>query len=130
LHKTKAFGAVANWTDILKCIYAFGAVSIGVQLPRSAVDQFNQMRPWTYVSGSPNVGGHCITGCGLNSQNNLVVITWGRLQALNREFFDYFVDEAICSFNTEYLNVSGLSPENFNGTQLTADLAGLTTQSA
>jgi hypothetical protein len=130
LHKSEAFGVVNAWDDILKCIYAFGAVSLGVQLPQSAVTQFNNRMPWTYKKGSQPLGGHCITGCGYNSRQNLVAITWGRLQAITREFFDQYIEEAICSFNDEYLGASGVSPEHFNATQLVADLAELTIQSA
>ena len=82
------------------------------------------------MKGSPSLGGHCITACGFNSRQNLVAITWGRLQAITREFFDRYVEEAICSFNDEYLSTSGVSPENFNGAELVADLAELTIQSA
>ena len=47
-----------------RAIWMTGTAYIGVQLPQSAMEQFQAGRPWTVVPGSPILGGHCILPVG------------------------------------------------------------------
>jgi hypothetical protein len=127
LHKTTAYAELRarDWDELLKAIYLFGTVSLGVMLPKSADDQFDRMVPWTVSGDGTIVGGHAITACGKNSAGYLVALTWGRTTAISRQFIERYLDQAIVSFSPEYLRDTGQSPELFDEAQLQADLAAL-----
>jgi hypothetical protein len=129
IHKAKAYGEiqVGNWDQLLKATYLYGGASLGVQLPQSAMDQFDQQVPWTILTGSPDiVGGHAITSCGLNTEGHLVIITWGRTQAVTRPWLERFMDEGVCTFSREYLLSTNRTPELFDEVSLDAALVALT----
>lgn len=129
LHHSKAFGeiAVGDWDQLLKSIYLFGGASIGVQLPSTAASQFDAGQVWTVPSGRvDSLGGHMITGVGLNSKGNLVAITWGKTTAITRDWLERFMDEGVVSMSLEYITATGKSPELFDVIQLTTDLDTLT----
>jgi hypothetical protein len=128
LHKIKAYGEIAfrDWDELIKAIYLFGTVSLGIMLPQSASDQFDRMVPWTITGDGSIIGGHAITACGKNSAGFLVALTWGRTTAISRQFIERYLDQGIVSLSPEYLKDTGHSPELFDEAQLTTDLASLT----
>jgi hypothetical protein len=99
-------------TDIALAAYLFGAVGVGVQLPMSANDQFDQAVPWDVVPGSRNDGGHYFPIMGRNSAGNFLCVTWGRLQAVTPAFIAQYCDEAVCYLSADYLN-AGQSPRGY-----------------
>jgi hypothetical protein len=103
---------------------AFGAVGVGIQFPRSAMQQFNAGQPWDVVPGSPSDGGHYVPCVGRNSHGNLLVVTWGRLHAMTPEFFQRYNDENCAYLSFEMLK-DGKSPEGFDQAALESDLRTL-----
>ena len=106
--------------EIALAAYLFGSVSLGIRLPSSAEDQFDRAEPWGVVAGSTNEGGHDITVVGRNSRDNLLVVTWGRLQAVEPDFVLAFIDEAIVHLSVEQLRVNDKSRRGYDETALMA----------
>lgn len=100
-HKIAAYGQV-GYTDRAKvqtCLYEFGYASLGVNLPQSAMDQFNQAEQagkvpqWTVTrAGSNVIGGHCIIACGYTPAGP-VIWTWGAHVQLTWAWVDTYVAE-------------------------------------
>lgn len=111
--------------ELMNATYLFSAVGIGIQFPASAMDQFNQGKPWTVVKGSKIEGGHYVCVIGFDGTYFLVV-TWGKLQLVSIEFMLKYCDEAWALLSSEFINNSGVSPEGFNYTTLQTDLANIT----
>ena len=126
-HKTNIYTAlnVSNLDELARAVYLFGAVDIGVQLPETAQDQYNEAVPWDVTSSSTE-GGHCIPIVGRNSAGNWLCVTWGRLQAITPAFITAYMDEGIVSLSLERLNAKGLSPESYNQAQLLDDFKQVT----
>jgi hypothetical protein len=123
-HKIDAYVALqpSDLDQLALATYLFGAVSIGIQLPSSAFDQFDQAVPWTVVDGSPVEGGHCITVVGRNSRRLFLGLSWGRLIGVAGDFLIRYMDEGIAAFSLERLRGS-ISPQGFDAATLQADLA-------
>ena len=123
-HKIGAFVKLDphDLTEILRALYLFQVVGIGIQFPKTAMDQFNAGQPWDVVPGAAIDGGHYVPLVG--KRDNLEVITWGALQQMTEAFFTTYCDEAWAYISTEHL-VAGKDPEGFDLTQLTADLAAI-----
>lgn len=108
-----------NVQHLLAAMYLFGVVDIGVRFPDSAMMQFNAGQPWTVVGGSTISGGHCISG--VASRQNIMVVTWGKLQPMTPFFYRNYCDEACAMISTEFLH-GNESPEGFAVGDLIADL--------
>lgn len=123
-HKVGAYLEInpGDLQELYTAMYLFGAVGIGIQFPSSAFDQFRNHQAWHVVSGSPVENGHYIPGVALRS--NIVVITWGRFQAMRPSFYRTYCDEAIAYVSPEAL-IDGKSPEGFDYATLLKDLAAL-----
>ena len=120
-HKIQSFASLkaGNLSQLAQAAYIFGAVSVGVQLPSSAEDQFDAQKPWSVVSGDTIEGGHCITIVGMNSVGNFLLLTWGRLHAATPAWLSTYMDEAIAPLSLEMLNAKGVSPEAYDLPTLT-----------
>lgn len=108
--KVSAFAelAVTNHLNIRQAIYEFGCLSIGINLPVSAMDQFNAGQPWTVVPGSPNDGGHCVIAVGYDT-SWVYVISWGAVTRMSWEFWMTYVEEAWVPISKAWVSKSGLS---------------------
>lgn len=53
----------------------FGVAYLGLQVPQSAMQQFDAGQPWTVVPRSPIEGGHCVPGVDYD-QGGLWIVTW------------------------------------------------------
>ena len=104
--------------------YLTGAVGVGLSLPRSADDQFDEAMPWSVIPGDTKGPGHYVPCIGRNGVGNFLVITWGRLHAMTPEFYHAYCDEALAYISLETLT-NNLSPEGFNAAQLGQNLAAL-----
>lgn len=74
----------------------FGGLSSGMECPKSALEQFQEGKPWTVVPGSEIAGGHAIwkvksilADTGLAS----VYVTWGGLAPAEEAFDKTYIDE-------------------------------------
>ena len=124
-HTIAAFLALepGNLTHLYQATYLFGAVGIGMQLPQSALDQFDHGQPWNVVQGSPNGGGHYVPLLGRTAAG-LAVVSWGDTQFMSEAFLMTYCDEAVAYVSQECL-VSQKSPEGFDYAALLADLKEL-----
>ena len=125
-HKVAAYVdvQVADLNEHLIAAYLFGAVGIGIQFPKSAMDQFNAGQPWDVVAGAEIEGGHYVPFVG-RDPDFLYVVTWGRIQPMTTAFFEKYNDESIAYLSHEMLS-GGKSLEGFNVSQLKTDLAQVT----
>ncbi|HTB90758.1 MAG TPA: hypothetical protein VK743_22510 [Steroidobacteraceae bacterium] len=123
-HKIGAYVSVelGNLDQLLEALYLFGVVGIGIQFPDSAMDQFNENKPWSVVSGPPPTEGHYIPL--VANRNNLLCVTWGRIQQMTVAFYKKYCDEAWAILSPEML-VKGKSLEGFNLAELQKDLANI-----
>lgn len=124
-HKVGAYVALdpGNVAQAAQAAYLFSAAGIGIEIPRSAMDQFNRGEPWDYIGRSRIEGGHYVPLVGAIS-GTFVVVTWGQVQLMTTSFYAHYCDEAYGYLSTEFLE-HGLSPEGFNLVSLQADLAAL-----
>lgn len=125
-HKIDSYVALrpGNIDDVVLATYLTGASGIGIQLPSSALDQFDAQKPWTVVRGSHNEGGHYVPCIGRNRHGNLLVVTWGRIQAVTPDFFFKYCDEAVAYLSFEILK-DKVSPEGFDAIALQEHLNAL-----
>jgi hypothetical protein len=108
--------------QIYQAMYLFQAVGIGIEFPESAMQQFNEGKPWAVVEGAPVEGGHYVP-C-VAKRSDIDVVTWGALQPMTVDFFETYCDEAWAYISEEDLQ-KGVDPNGFNLEQLKADLAAL-----
>jgi hypothetical protein len=84
---------IKNHNEVKYSIYLLRGAYTGFSVPQSAIDQFNAGQPWTVISGSPIVGGHCVYIKAYNATGP-VCVTWGAEQQMTWEFWDTYFDEA------------------------------------
>ncbi|HJZ73307.1 MAG TPA: hypothetical protein VKE51_16300 [Vicinamibacterales bacterium] len=123
-HRIGAYVAleVGNLNQLLEALYLFGIVGIGIEFPESAMDQFDQGKPWSVVAGAKIAGGHYIPLVAYRQM--LECVTWGRIQKVTSSFYSKYCDEAWAILSPEML-ASGKSPEGFDLAQLQSDLNAL-----
>jgi lysozyme len=84
------------------------AVIAGVQLQEAQQQQFPNT--WSYVLGSPIVGGHCITINGYDSVNSLYkVVSWGKEIDATAEFIEKQTDEIWFVITQDHLDNANFS---------------------
>lgn len=123
-HQANATGMIdpGNLDHLRWTIQLFGAVKFGVNLPQSAMDQFNAGQPWTVVKNDGgSIGGHDILGV-TYSANGFNVVTWGKLQPVDPAWILKYADEAHALLFTDWINAQGTAPNGFNLANLLADL--------
>ncbi len=109
-----------------KAIAIFGSVSVGMNFPSSAMDQFNREQVWDVVRGARNAGGHCVL-VGAYGSGRFGLVTWGSETEMTEAFWKKYVDEAWVVLDAEGLRKAG---EYFTGSAslyaLGEQFAGLT----
>ncbi|MDD3853649.1 MAG: hypothetical protein PHD40_08360 [Syntrophomonadaceae bacterium] len=125
-HQIGAFAKLdhKDINEIKEAMYLFSAIGVGIQLPQSAMLQFNTGKPWKVVQGSQIEGGHYVSCVGYDEEY-IYCVTWGQIQKMDYDFFQTYCDEAWVMLSKEFLNEQGNSPEGFNLAQLRADLLAL-----
>jgi hypothetical protein len=124
-HKIAAWVSIKpkNLQDVIDAIWIFDAVGIGINFPDSAMDQFNNGQPWSYVKGSQIDGGHYIPLVGVPATQTLALVTWGVRWTMTDQFFSEYCDEAYAYCTLESLNAKTQANwGGYNWTQLQADL--------
>lgn len=111
---------VGNIEQIEVSTSLFGACGLGVQLPSSAMDQFDSQEPWHRTSGRQhNEGGHYISHVGRNSLSDQLVVTWGRLHAATDDWLATYMDEGVAYLDFSVLDkVKRISPDGFDEEKL------------
>jgi len=125
-HKIDAYLALhpGNIDEIALATFMFGITGIGLQLPTSAMDEFDNAEPWSR-RGLTVEGGHYVPCVGRNSAGNFLVVTWGRLQAVTPAFLLRCMDEGIAYLSFEQMG-GIVNPRGFDEAQLRAALAKVT----
>lgn len=126
-HKIGAFLALepGNLDHILAATYLFGAVGIGFQFPSTAMQQFDQGKPWSVVAGASIEGGHYVPIVARRKSTAIQVLSWARNQTMTDGFFAKYCDEAWAIVPTEYIEPNAKTPEGFSQAQLNSLLAAL-----
>jgi hypothetical protein len=106
-------------------IARFGSVYAGMWISQSAMDQFNQGKPWTVAGRSANLGGHCVPVMGYDA-NSFSCITWTRVQPMTVEFFRAQFDEIWVPIDLDWMRTNGVSPAGIDTAALNADYQALT----
>jgi hypothetical protein len=134
LHKITGFAQVntTSVAEVSQTIDLFGGLYLGANLPNTAQDGTVWSVPNGLTGdGAPGSwGGHCIPVLAdrLNAKYPLGLkqITWGQVYEMTWYFLQMYGDEGYAVFAPEWINAyTGLSPSNFDGQQLLADLAAL-----
>ncbi|SRR5712692_811767 len=130
-HKIAAYGQVdVTATDKLKtAIWEFGGLSIGVNLPNSAIAQFNTGLPWTVDPANGTIaGGHCVYCNGYDAEG-FTFWTWGKLWHMDYAFWNLYCEEAWSPVSTDWVNAtSGKDPEGVDLVTLGAEFMAITGQ--
>jgi hypothetical protein len=112
-----------NKEHVKEAIHLFDAVGIGIAFPDSAMDQFNNDKPWAVVPGPDPTEGHYIPLIGYDAKY-LYCVTWGKVQPMTWEFFEKYCDEAWALLSHEFLT-NGKTVDGYDFAQLRADLLAL-----
>lgn len=125
-HKIDAATAITNTNDLVSAAYLFGFSGLGLQLPDSAEQQFSDGDVWDDVTSEPDPNeGHFVPVVGRNSKGNIVVVTWGGLQAMTPAYLDRYFAGGVGYISEDYFTDTGKSPEGFDFAQLSKDLQGM-----
>lgn len=129
-HQICAFAQLepGNYQELLEAAYTFSAVGIGIQVPSSAMDQFDQGKPWS-VTSAPIEGGHYIPVVGKRN-GHLLVLTWGKVQEMTKSFYEKYADEGFVIFDDEMLSDTGTDFQGWNMAALQADFQSITGKAA
>ena len=111
-----------NLVELHQTVAFYGGSMLGIACPQSAQEQFAAGEPWTYVPGSPVIGGHCVIALGYSPQA-LLCATWGGIAQVTYPFLAHFLDEAWAIIPSQFVE-SGRGPELDLAT-LKADLGRL-----
>ena len=115
----------SSFAELALALWLFDGASICVDLPKSAEDQFSAGVPWSLVPNSPSLGGHDTMGMGINSSGNVVIVTWGALQAIEPSWFAARNNLLLCFISLEALDSKGFSRRGFDKDALISDLGQL-----
>lgn len=118
-------GDPSNLPLLKQCLNVFGTVYLGVNLPKSAEQQFAAGKPWSVVKGSPIAGGHAIPLQGWNDAHVgcMQIVTWGHLQPMTMSFARRYIEEAWVPISPLWLEANGDTITGLNLAELRADLA-------
>ena len=102
----------------------FGATLVGVQLPNSAEEQFNNGQPWEVVPSNAGIaGGHAILRLGYGSLGDDYA-TWAKWdQKSSADWSSHYVDEEYILVSEMWLDqATGKTPGGLNLDALWADI--------
>lgn len=121
-HKIAGYAPVPtnDLTQLHQAVAFYGGAYLGVQVPQSAEQQFDNGQPWTVVPNSPIEGGHAVPIVGYDP-NFVYIVTWGALAAVTYPWLLTYLDEAFCVIAPEFVT-AGRGPK-LALAELEADLA-------
>jgi len=119
----------SNLAEIKTALYTFGGIYVGVNLPNSALDQFEAGQPWDYNSRLDNriAGGHCVHLGAIDSSGLMTVTTWGRTQQVTPAWWAKFTEESWAAATVDWVK-NNVSPEGLDTAALNAEFQALTGQ--
>jgi hypothetical protein len=117
-------------TDLLKQIISeFGTAYLALEVPSSAMDQFDAGQPWTVVKRSQIEGGHCVPAVGYDA-NYLYVITWAQVQPVAWSFYTKYFEESWAPVDADWMTKAGKTPSGLDYATANADYQSLTGDTA
>ena len=132
-YKLAAYAQIdaSNVALVQSCIAYFGVVYAGLNVPSSAMDQFDAGQPWSVVSRSRIEGGHCVPLVGYDTAaGTFTCVTWGAYQKLTTDFYTRYFDETWSVVDDDWESKSGRTPSGLDGATANADFQALTGSSA
>jgi hypothetical protein len=126
-HRSDATGAVdpQNLDHLKWCIQLFGTCRIGVDLPRSAMDQFEAGEPWDVRGDGAILGGHDVPLVKYDGAGMFYCVTWGRLQPVTPAFVLKYTEEAHAELFFDWVQAQGVAPPGLDLDDLAKKLAAL-----
>lgn len=128
-HKLGGYGALltpaqpATTIDEIKtACWLYGPLYVGVQLPESALADFEAGRTWTSAPADLIAGGHAIVLVGYDA-DSVIVVTWGKRQRATWGWLLDHVDECYAPFSADWVSGAKPAPSGFAVEVLQADLA-------
>lgn len=112
----------SNLAEVKAALYLFGGVYVGVNIPTSALDQFDAGVAWDYDPTADNSieGGHCIHLGAMDATGLMTVTSWGRTQKVTPAWWNRFTEECWAMASMDWVNKAGLSPEGLDVAALNA----------
>jgi hypothetical protein len=126
-HKIDGWAALNydNPLQLRQAIYIFGGLDVGLQLPNSAISQFNADQTWDVVPDDGGLaGGHSVPVLGYG-RDGLACITWGKIQRMTNAFLTRYLDEAYGVVSLDWLAQNGEAANSLELPALRAALAAL-----
>lgn len=126
-HEILAFAELKNISALKTVLNLFGTVYIGVNLPESALTQFDNEQPWTVVRDSPVAGGHCVVIQKYDTQTDPIeVVTWGATQRVSAQWAEDYIEEAWVIITKDWFEANGDTVTGLDLAALGADYASIT----
>lgn len=127
-HTADATGAIepTNLDHIKWCIQLFGSCRLGVNLPQSAMDQFNAGLPWDVNGDSTIIGGHDVPLVKYDG-NGFWCVTWGSLQLVTPAFIVKYNEESHSELFFDWVQEQGTAPSGLDLADLAAKMASIDT---
>ena len=121
-HKIGAYAFIEepDYALLKSAVYDFGAVTVCVNLPRSAEETF-ETGVWDYVSGSPILGGHAVAGTSVRD-GELVIVSWGQEVVMTEAFVDQYLQAVVVYVSGSALNGEGKTVNGLDRDALRAAL--------
>lgn len=125
-HKADTIGSVdpANLDHIKWAIQLFGSCRIGLNLPQSAMDQFNNGEPWSVSGDDTIIGGHDVPLVKY-ALDRIYCVTWGYLQPMTPEFLVKYNEESHVELFSDWVRSQGTAPSGFDLADLEEKLKAL-----
>ncbi len=110
-HKITAFAKLdfKNRQQLIQAIYLYGGCYIGINLPKSAEEQYYKSQKWTVPRGGAKGAGepgswlgHALIITGYKG-NELRAITWGKEIMMTLDFWEAYVDESYAVFSEDFI---------------------------
>lgn len=103
----------------------FGSCRLGINLPNSAIDQFNNGQPWDVVADDGGIaGGHDVLLVWYDD-DNFGVVTWGKEWPVSAAFLRKYLEEAHPELAFDWIAANGNAPSGFNLSTLVSDLRSI-----
>lgn len=116
-----------NVEELFVAAYLFEHGVLGYNLPRSAMEAFDQAEQdgttpaWDYDASSPIEGGHCVPGFGRTEGGDFDSVSWGARVNVGQAFIENLMDSGFVVVSSSDL-VDGKTREGFDHEALIADL--------
>lgn len=103
-----------DMSEVMTALLDLGGLSVGVNLPGAAQDQFADGQPWDLVPDDGGIeGGHCVVLAGYDP-DYLYFITWGQVQKATYPWWERYVEEAWAVVSDAWVAPGGKDPEGVN----------------